>query len=93
MARFGNTSKVIDAEEQQKNNLNDVNLKPYSMKEDLPVIITYLLLELPLVLFVNYSYSAVTIIAIGLTYQVFLAGMMSLLYTMKFNIEKKIKRL
>jgi hypothetical protein len=59
-------------------------------KSDIPVIIVYACLELPLLLFMDYSLSYLTVAQITL-YQVYLGGLTFLLYAMKENIKKGLK--
>jgi hypothetical protein len=64
------------------------------IKNNIIVIIVYLLLETPLLFIIPISYfyfELEGVIFYGVLYQVYLGALMFILYTMKENIERKIK--
>ena len=61
------------------------------LKEELPVVIIYLLFQIPLIIFLDFSLSLTVIIFSILLYQIYLAAFFFLIYVFRYNIEKKLR--
>jgi len=59
------------------------------LKEELPIIVLYLFLQIPLICFVFYETYLELFFKI-LVFQVFLATVLFIIYTVKYNLEKKM---
>jgi len=59
------------------------------LKEELSIIIIYLLLQIPIICFVSFTTYLELLFKIVL-FQVFLAAILFIIYTVKYNIEKKM---
>ena len=61
------------------------------LKENFPLILIYLLLQLPLFIFGNYV-SDIDFIIKAICYQIWLAVFFFMIYTMKYNIRKELQK-
>ena len=57
--------------------------------KELYIIIIYLLLQIPIICFVSFTTYLELLFKIGL-FQVFLAAILFIIYTVKYNLEKKM---
>jgi len=59
------------------------------LKEELPIIVLYLFLQIPIICFVSFTTYLELFFKI-LVFQVFLATVLFIIYTVKYNLEKKM---
>lgn len=83
MSKFGNISKL------ENESVTKFNYIILVIKDNIPTIFIYLLLQLPLFIFGNYS-NDIDFIIKSILWQFWLAVFLFMIYTMKYNIRKDL---